>query len=455
MAPNGRKNGLGRLIRVRGREAWDSSGPTHQLRVLGLRGNKHIPEAYLRGDRAQRLALLAGLMDSDGHIDADGRCEFANTNLALIDGVAELVRSLGIGATVVRKALAGEGKRRLDAWLVKFTPEFVPFRLARKVARCKPARARKHHYITAVRPVPPRRTVCIEVDGPSHLFLAGRSMVPTHNSILRSAYRDWYFKKRIEEIEAVGIERDLAGLPVARLPRRYFQADATPAERALLNTWAELVSSVRRDQREGLVIPSEFDAQGNQLFSFDLLSSGGARTFDTTKIIDRRSRAMATAVLADFLFLGQQAVGSFALSSDKTALFATALGAFAASIAAVLNRRLIPLLWEVNGWDEAVLPKIVCGDLENPTLAELAQLLATLAGAGAPLFPDRDLENHIRRMAGLPLVPEEGDGLDGDPAGGTTPAEIAALHDRGLAPDGTPEAMLLAEQAVAGGEEDE
>ncbi|NAZ37162.1 hypothetical protein [Rubellimicrobium sp. CFH 75288] len=250
---------------------------------------------------------------------------------------------------------------------------------------------------------------------------------PEGRSLLRSAYRDWYFKKRIEEIEAIGVERDLAGLPVALMPSRFFAADADPAEKRLLQAWQTLVTSIRRDQREGVIIPSDRDASGHPLFDLKLLSSGGARTFDTTRIIDRRSRAMATSVLADFLFLGQQAVGSFALSSDKTALFATAVGAFARSICAVFNRRLVPLLWEANGWKPDALPMIVCGDIENPNIADLAQLLGVLAGAGATLFPDRELENHLRKLMGLPLAPED-DGLGADPAAGGTPADFGAIE---------------------------
>jgi hypothetical protein len=113
-------------------------------------------------------------------------------------------------------------------------------------------------------------------------------------------------------------------------------------------------------------------------------------------------------VLADFIFLGQQAVGSFALSSDKTALFATAVGAFTKAIEDVFNRHLLPRLWALNGFDMELMPQIKCGDLEKANLAELAQFMTALTGAGAQLFPDRELENHLRNVAGLPLAPEEG-----------------------------------------------
>ena len=143
------------------------------------------------------------------------------------------------------------------------------------------------------------------------------------------------------------------------------------------------------------------------MFELKLLSTAGSRTFDTSKIIDRYNRAIATSVLADFIFLGQQSVGSFALSSDKTALFATAVGAFTRVIEDTFNRHLLPRLWELNGFDPELMPQMRCGDLEKPNVGELATFIQHLVGAGAQMFPDRELENHLRAAAGLPLAPED------------------------------------------------
>lgn len=231
---------------------------------------------------------------------------------------------------------------------------------------------------------------------------------PEGRSLLRNAYRPWYFKKRLEEIEGVGIERDLAGLPMAMIPGEYFDPSADGQQRQVLQAWQTMVKNVRRDAQEGVIIPSDRDASGNLLYDFKLLSTGGARQFDTTKVIDRYNRAIATSVLADFIFLGQQSVGSFALSSDKTSLFATAIGAFLNNIADTVNRNLLTRLWALNGMDPDLMPKLVPGDLETPDLGELGTFIQTLAGSGAQLFPDRELENHLREVAGLPLAPEDG-----------------------------------------------
>lgn len=231
---------------------------------------------------------------------------------------------------------------------------------------------------------------------------------PEGRSALRSAYRAFFYKKRIEEIEAIGIERDMAGLPVAYIPSRYFAKDADAFDKAIMAQWQRLVTSIRRDQREGVVMPSDRDKDGNLIFELKLLATAGSRTFDTSKVIDRYNRAIATSVLADFIFLGQQAVGSFALSSDKTALFATAVGGFTKAIEDVFNRHLMPRLWKLNGFDYEFMPQMRCGDLETQNLAEIADFITKLTSAGAQMFPDRELENHLRSVAGLPLAPEDG-----------------------------------------------
>ncbi|CAB4179998.1 hypothetical protein UFOVP1040_21 [uncultured Caudovirales phage] len=269
---------------------------------------------------------------------------------------------------------------------------------------------------------------------------------PEGRSLLRNAYRPWYFKKRIEEIEGVGVERDLAGLPVAMIPSEYMAPDADANDKIVLAAWQRMVTQIRRDQQEGVLIPSDRDQAGNLLFDLKLLSTGGSRTFDTTKIVDRYNRAIATSVLADFIFLGQQSVGSFALSSDKTALFAAAIGAFTQSIAETFNRHLLPRLWRLNGLDNEIMPSMHPEDLEHANLAEVGQFLTAMTGAGAMLFPDRELENNLREMAGLPPGPEESEDGAGDlgAPGQTGPDLQAALAQviaqQGKKPEGDPNA---------------
>jgi recombination protein RecA len=158
------------------------------LRPLGVLRNKHIPVQYLRGSEEQRRALLAGLLDTDGSIrHSAGLIRFVNTNEALIDGVRELVHSLGLTTRVSVREAGTYGPNQRRCWTVVFTPDSDAgefFRLRRKRGHRQltdRGRARRR-YITAVEPVVSVPVRCIQVDHPSHTYLAGRECIPTHNT---------------------------------------------------------------------------------------------------------------------------------------------------------------------------------------------------------------------------------------------------------------------------------
>ena len=225
---------------------------------------------------------------------------------------------------------------------------------------------------------------------------------PMGRSILRNAYRPWLFKKRIEEIEGVGIERDLAGLPVAHVPSNILSNNASAEERATLEVITTLVTNIRRDHQEGVVFPRVFDENSNSLYELELLSTGGSRQFDTSSIIDRYDKRIAMTVLADFLFLGQSRVGSFALSSDKTDLFGSAIGSFLNVISDALNKQAVPRLMRVNNIKAENQPKIKPGDVEKPDLQRFTDAVYKLVGVGA-LVPSDELSNKLSELLEVPV----------------------------------------------------
>lgn len=220
---------------------------------------------------------------------------------------------------------------------------------------------------------------------------------PEGRSILRNAYRDWYFKRRIQEIEGIGIERDLAGLPVITAPEGMDIWDTEDPDMVTARAQAErIVQNIRRDSLEGLVKPYGW--------TMELLSTGGRRQFDTNSIIDRYDSRIAMTVLADFVLLGHQNVGSFALSSDKTKLFGTAIGAYLDIICEVFNNQAIPRLIDLNGEHFRGItdyPEMTHGDVESPNLSTLGTFLREVTGAGI-LIPDEGVEDYVRQAANLP-----------------------------------------------------
>ena len=156
-----------------------------QLGNLGLIGNKHIPDIYLRASKEQRLTLLQGLMDTDGYCGLNGHCEIQLTSKKLIDDVYELICSLGIKVCIRVGISKLYNKDCGEKYRLKFLTEQPVFRLKRKLERQKRADFRGTHnrrYIVDAKEIQPEIMKCIQVDSPSHLYLAGESMIPTHNS---------------------------------------------------------------------------------------------------------------------------------------------------------------------------------------------------------------------------------------------------------------------------------
>jgi hypothetical protein len=231
---------------------------------------------------------------------------------------------------------------------------------------------------------------------------------PEGRSILRSAYRPWYFKKRLEEIEAIGVERDLAGLPVAKVPAEFFNVDPSSKEAKTVDAFKKMVRSVRRDEQEGIVMPNAFDeATNNPLYEFDLLSSAGSRQFDTNSIIERYEQRILMTVLADFILVGHDETGSYALHTDKSGIFRSTLNSFARAIAEVFNRYELPRLFALNGWKLENLPEIKPSDVDAPDLTELGGFITQMSSAGMTFFPDPELEDFVRSAAKLPAKSEE------------------------------------------------
>ncbi|MGV1006555.1 MAG: DnaB-like helicase C-terminal domain-containing protein, partial [Candidatus Nanopelagicales bacterium] len=161
-----------------------------RLRYIGVLKNKHIPQEYLRASETQRRALLAGLLDTDGTVTNGGAIQFSVTSQRLADDVFELIVSLGYRCQRATKRVRGRSEASSTAYILNFSTEDDVFRLHRKSLAHKERRANVgtarsgSRFITGVRAIPSVPVRCVEVDNEDHLYLAGRAMIPTHNSTL-------------------------------------------------------------------------------------------------------------------------------------------------------------------------------------------------------------------------------------------------------------------------------
>lgn len=158
------------------------------LRENNLMGNKHIPQEYLRGSYEQRLAVIQGLMDTDGTIDKRGNCEITQKNYNVISALKELLYSIGIKCNITKcykYASNTENKTKYEYYRLFFTTNQKVFRLKRKASRLplklkSPMLLRRN--IQSIEKVDSVPTQCIGVDSDSHLYLASEEFVPTHNT---------------------------------------------------------------------------------------------------------------------------------------------------------------------------------------------------------------------------------------------------------------------------------
>lgn len=256
---------------------------------------------------------------------------------------------------------------------------------------------------------PPRfQTVVIPIEKSLLIRTMAIKNNPEGYSLLRNAYRPWFMTKRIEEFEAIGIERDLAGMPVVKVPLEYLQAPAESNQGKTVAGMRTMVRNLRRGEQEGLIFPTDLDENGNDQFGFELLGGGGTRQFNTDQTIRRYSEQMLMSVLADFIMLGQNAgSGSYAMHTDKTGMFRAGINSINQSIADTLNKHLVPRLFKLNGWPVTDLPQFEPTNVDPPDLGQLAQLVTAMTGAGMVFFPDAEMEDFVRDAARIPLLTEK------------------------------------------------
>ena len=233
---------------------------------------------------------------------------------------------------------------------------------------------------------------------------------PEGKSLIRPAVVPYFFTKRIQEFEAIGVERNLAGMPVMEVPAEILVADASPAARSIRQQMEKFITQVRMDERYGGLVPSETKADGTPSgFKFKLMQGGGTgKVMDTDTIIKRYRNDILRIFMAHFLALGSDGVGSFSLATSQTDLFGTALNTIMDSISDVVNRFMIPRRQRLNNRPQELDPVLVHGEIQGPELEKVAAYIAALSTAGA-ITPHPALERKLMEIGGLPQPPDDED----------------------------------------------
>lgn len=240
---------------------------------------------------------------------------------------------------------------------------------------------------------------------------------PEGRSILRSAYRSWYYSKRIEEMEAILFER-MGGIPTLYIPNEIMEraqmGDANAS--AKLAAFKQIATNIRIDEQMGLVLPSDLHdgvtggaGGAGQQFRFELVTPGraGRGGIDSDKVITRYNVNILASVMADFLQLGHESRGTQALSQNKTDMFFNALEGFLMSGSETMNRYAVPRLADLNAMNPDKLPKYVPDMPQRLDLDVLGNFVLRLSQSGMPLFPNPVLEEYLGDAAGWPDISDD------------------------------------------------
>jgi hypothetical protein len=231
---------------------------------------------------------------------------------------------------------------------------------------------------------------------------------PEGQSPLRNCYFAWKYRTMIEEQEAVGVTRDMNGMPTLYIPPRYMSADASDAEKEIYEYYKRIIRNIQNNEQSGMILPQAFDPESRQpLFKFELTSTQGSKMYDTDAIIRRWDNKILMTLFADMLKMGQDQVGSYSLAGAKTNIMSLAIESRLKEIEDVLNNDLVPQLFALNGYaPDEELPKLKYGELDRIDLEEYSKAVQRVFSVGGIEF-DRQIANRIRKAMGVDEKPAD------------------------------------------------
>jgi len=235
---------------------------------------------------------------------------------------------------------------------------------------------------------------------------------PQGRSILRNAYKDYWYKKRLEEDEAIGLEHDALGVLIAWVPEDVIRTDTAEHTKIKVNI-GNAIRKVQTNKGSAIVMPLARDANGNKKYDLTLLegASAGNKISQISAVIERHDTRIAQSCLYDIVMVGNKqgsgASGSYALAETKSNNFIKSLTSFLDIIKNIFNEDGVYELFKLNGDDMQELPTLEHTQLTDADLVQVGTYLKALADSGFPLFPNRELMKYLMKIAGFPEPEEE------------------------------------------------
>jgi hypothetical protein len=227
--------------------------------------------------------------------------------------------------------------------------------------------------------------------------------------------------RRLEQLEGVGYETDLRGIPlvyapIAEMDAAIEQGKLTPAQKAeMLKATTDFMEGHTRNKQLAIRLDStpyrdvgpNGSPSATRKWSAELLTGGGQSHEAVSKAIDRKNREIARTLFAEGFLLGGDGGSNRALGEEKNRFFADFVNSVLTDVCDALNRDVVKVLWALNGYPDELCPTLRFEAVSVTDVAHVADMLEKMAKAGAKLDPRDPVVNTVRARARLPYVPDE------------------------------------------------
>jgi len=230
---------------------------------------------------------------------------------------------------------------------------------------------------------------------------------PQGASIFRNAYKPYWYKKKLEEFEAIGLEHSAVGVLCGWVPKKVI---TDSSEATLKNHFGDAIRKIQTGKGASILLPLEYNDKGDKKFDLTFLSTSNdsSKIAQIGEVINRYDTRIAQTVMYEIMMVGTGKTGSFALAESKSNAFVMALTTFLEIIKTVINENAVKELLELNGFDtNEEMPTFEFMPIVKADLKEVGQYLKDLATAGAKIWPNRSLQKFIMEIANMPVQTDE------------------------------------------------
>lgn len=229
---------------------------------------------------------------------------------------------------------------------------------------------------------------------------------PQGNSIYKAIYLAYKQLSLLQDQELIALAKDVQGILKIGLHPKYLDPNASAADLAAVAGFQAIIDNYNNGTQRGLLVPIMKDADGNDMFTYDLMEAKGVAKYNLEEIIKRLQSDILSALSVDILKLGADGTGSFSLAESKSSVLAIAIDYRLREIAEVLNNDLMKTLYAANGWSQENMAKFVYEAVEDISLESAGKFIQQVWSSGA-MEADRTAMNRVRTIFGVAPLPDD------------------------------------------------